>query len=160
MPDQSRDLITFVCTGNVCRSPMAERLMAHALAGEEPPLCNLRVTSAGLAAANGESASENSILALEKVGLSLSDFRSKLLDQDLVDRSLVLFCMTENHRSLINLNFNVDNTPVYLVREFMDEEDAEIPDPIGMDYQTYESTRDSIVEAIPSILEKLKKIPE
>lgn len=150
--------IVFVCTGNSCRSPMAERLVAHALAAENSPLADLQVTSAGLSAASGRPASENAHLALRKVGLSLEGFRSKSLDQELLDRALAVFCMTESHRDLIHLYFEAENTPVFLVREFLDDPEKEIPDPFGADIRAYEAARDSIVEAVPSIIQQLKKL--
>ncbi len=137
---------------------MAERLMAHALAAEKPPLRDLRVTSAGLSALPGQSASANAVAALKKVGLPLENFRSKPFDQSILDQSTVIFCMTENHRTLIDLHFNNSSTPVYLVREFVPDGDIQIPDPFGMDFRAYEAARDSIVEAIPSLLDKLRSI--
>ena len=65
-------LIIAVCTGNICRSPMAEVLLAHALKAESGRLANFRVISAGVAARDGDRASANSVTAVKKVGLDLS----------------------------------------------------------------------------------------
>lgn len=137
---------------------MAERLMAHALAAEDPPLRDLEVTSAGLSAMPGQPASANAVAALKKVGLSLEDFRSQPFDQSILHRSTAIFCMTESHRNLIELHFENPSTPVYLVREFVPGGDTQIPDPFGMDFRAYEAARDSIVEAIPSLLDKLRSM--
>ena len=104
----------------------------------------------------GQPASENAGVALRKVGLSLDNFRSKPFDQRLLDQSLVIFCMTESHRSMIELHFQNPGTPIHLVREFMEGEDIQIPDPYGMDIRAYEATRDSIVEAVPSLIRHLE----
>lgn len=137
---------------------MAERLMAHALDGAKPPLNQLRVTSAGISAMPGQPASENAEVALRKVGLSLDNFRSKPFDQRLLDQSLAIFCMTENHRSMIEYHFQNSGTPIHLIREFMESEDTQIPDPFGMDIRAYEAARDSMVEAVPSLVRHLESL--
>lgn len=131
--------------------------MAHALDAASPPLNQLRVTSAGISAMPGQPPSENALVALRKVGLSLKDFRSKPFDQRLLDQSLVVFCMTESHRSMIELHFQNSGTPVHLVREFLEDGEIQIPDPYGMDIRAYEAARDSIVEAVPSLIRHLKE---
>jgi protein-tyrosine phosphatase len=152
-----RNLILFVCTANICRSPMAQRLMAHALHAEPPPLKHLLVVSAGISAYGGDPVSPNSQRVLEPVGLDLSDHLSQRLTQDLVDRSFAIFCMTSMHKVLVESQFeNIGH--LYLMREFMpDGVDKEIPDPYGQDRAAYEFTRDSMVEAIPSILRFLRQ---
>lgn len=154
----ARNVITFVCTANVCRSPMAQRLLAHALNAEAEPLRSLQTASAGISAYGGDAASLNSVRALESVGIDLRDHVSQRLTQDLVDQSFAIFGMTSSHKLLIETQFRLTSPHVYLMREFMpDNVDKEIPDPYGMDLADYEFTRDSMVEAIPSILQFLRQ---
>ena len=151
--------ILVVCTANVCRSPMAAKLLTHALAAESPPLPSLRVVSAGLSAARGQPATENSISALKKVSLDLSGHSSQLLTQAMLDEALVVFCMTESHRAMIELNYEPVPKHLYLFRQFMDQaQDPEIPDPYGLSYTHYEACRDSMVEAIPSLVRFLREL--
>ena len=145
--------ILVVCTANVCRSPMAARLLQHALAAQPAPLASLRVISAGIAAAQGQTATENSVVALKKVGIDLTAHQSQPLTQPLLDEALVVLCMTETHRAMIQLNYARVPQQVYLFRQFMEgTTDIEIPDPYGLPYACYEACRDSMVEAIPSLL--------
>ncbi len=154
----ARNVITFVCTANVCRSPMAQRLLAHALHAEKDPLHSLQTASAGLSAYGGDAASLNSVRVLESVGIDLRDHVSQRLTQDLVDRSFAIFGMTSSHKLLIETQFRVSSPHVYLMRDFMPPDvEHEISDPYGMDLADYEFARDSMVEAIPSILEFLRK---
>lgn len=153
---QKRNTITLVCTGNTCRSPMAARLLQHALEAEKPPLNQLRVESAGIAALDGTKASNNSLKALEKVELDLSKHRSKMLTQGLIDRSFAIFGMTQSHVQAIQMHFNPTAPYIARMREFNPDAEREIIDPIGMDLQAYEACRDSMVEAIPYILEFLR----
>jgi len=155
-PEKSQ--IVCICTANICRSPMAERLLAHALAAEEAPLKSLRVVSAGVAACHGDQPSHNSVAALKKVGLDLTDHRSQPVSRELLESAFAVFCMTESHRALLYYHFDPLPAPVYLMRGLMqDGTSQEIPDPYGMDLRAYETCRDSMVEAVPSILRFLRE---
>lgn len=138
---------------------MAEKLLKHALAAEPPPLNALKVVSAGVAAGSGTPATEHSISAVKKVGLDLSDHQSRPLTQEMLDDALAVFCMTEIHRALIELQFERVPADLHLFREFIDSgQDAEIPDPYGQSYTSYLACRDSMVEAIPSLIQHLRKL--
>jgi len=156
MPDPG--LVIVVCTANICRSPMGEKLLRHALAAEPEPLRSLKVVSAGIAAARGQPATDNSVAALKKVGIDLSGHASQPLTQELLDRALAVFCMTESHRSMIELHFDRVPKNLHLFREFIGRDgNAEIPDPFGGNYREYEACRDSMVEAIPSLVQHLRQ---
>lgn len=155
---QSRNLILTICTGNVCRSPMAEKLLQHALSGEDAPLNSLEVVSAGVAAGYGDPASRHSVAALKKVNLDLSRHKSQPLTQELIDRSFVIFGMTQSHLDVLSHYYPKLPERVHLFREFMPEgNDLEIPDPFGQNYSAYSECFDSMVEAIPSLLDYLRK---
>lgn len=156
MPVQ-RDTITLVCTGNTCRSPMAERLLAHALSNETGPLGSLRVISAGVAARAGAAAAVNAVRILEKVGLDLSDHRSQPLTQAIVDCSVLLLGMTGEHVDIMKAHFELGEAHAARVRDFLPEKAAtDVEDPVGMDLEEYAACRDSIVEAIPSVITYLR----
>lgn len=149
-------VITVVCTGNVCRSPMGERLLAHALAAVND-LADIRVLSAGTAAFPGDNASINSQVAMRKVGLDLSGHRSHPLTDQLLEISDLVLTMTSGHRDVIELQSPDLNVPVYRFREWMDVGSKEVPDPFGGPLDIYLETRDSLVEAIPSIVKFIKE---
>ncbi len=151
------DTVLVVCTANICRSPMAAGLLQHALAAQPEPLRSVKVESAGVAARSGERVSENSVLALRKVGIDISQHTSRPLTQEMLDRAAVVICMTESHRAMIQLQAAPPPKHVHLFREFMpDGADKEIPDPFGGPLNIYEVSRDEMVEAIPSLVEFLK----
>ena len=136
---------------------MAAALLQHALAAQPEPLRSIKVISAGVAAARGETVSENSVIALKKVGLDISGHRAQSLSQQMLDEAAVVLCMTESHRTTIQLQAEPPPRNLFLFREFMPPpEDHEIPDPYGGPLKVYEAARDEMVEAIPSLVEFLK----
>lgn len=151
--------ILIVCTANVCRSPMAQGLLAHALSAQPEPLRSLKVISAGIAAHAGEAVSENTVVALKKVGIDVAHLRSQGLNQELLNGALAVFGMTESHRAVIQSRARPVPPHLYLFREFLPPPARnEIGDPYGGPLKLYESCRDEMVEAIPSIVEFLKKL--
>ena len=155
--DQS-GLIVVVCTGNICRSPMAEGLLAHALNAEEGPLKDYKVISAGVAARDGDPPSANSVTAMKKVSLDISSHQSQPITAEMVGEANAIFVMTETHRAVIQATFEPYPKHVYLIREFMPQEaNKQIADPYGGPLPLYETCRDEIVESIPSVLKFLRE---
>lgn len=136
---------------------MAERLLRHALAAEPEPLRSIRVVSAGVAAFPGDRATENAIRALDKVGIELKDHRSRRFSYQLLDESDLVLTMTGSHRDFIRHEFPEDETPVLLFRELIQDANPEVPDPCGGPLSEYVETRDSLAEAIPALLDYLRK---
>ena len=152
-----RNLILTICTGNVCRSPMAEKLLQHALAGQDTPLNQIEIVSAGVAAGYGEPASVNSVTALKKVKIDLDGHKSQPVTQDLIERAFLILGMTQSHIDTLNYYHTDLPERVHLFREFMGKDDSpEIPDPYGQNYIAYAACFDSMAEAIPSLVAYLK----
>ena len=151
--------ILIVCTANICRSPMAAALLRHCLAGQDEPLKSLPVGSAGIAARQGDPISDNAAVAMKRVGLDLSPHASQPVTQQLLDGVLAVFCMTESHRAMIQLQFERVPKHLYLFREFLPPPvDPEVEDPYGGPLSVYETCRDNLVEAVPSVVNFLKTI--
>ena len=137
---------------------MAERLVQHALSVEAAPLNQLKVRSAGIAAGNAYPASTNSIAALNKVGIDLNDHSTTQATIEVLEEADLIFAMTDSHLDSIRYHLGDQaESQIHLMREFMtNTDDHQIPDPFGGGFSDYELTRDSMVEAIPSLIAFLK----
>ncbi len=140
--------ILFVCTGNVCRSPMAEGLMKELLGGRE----DIVVLSAGVSAPKGAPASQHSVQALSELGIDLRSFRSQPVSEELLEQCTHVFTMTRDHRRLIDLLFPEHGEKIRLLGEFT-RNGGDVPDPIGQGLPTYKRCRDVIKSALEQILD-------
>ena len=150
-------MVVFICTANVCRSPMAEKLFEEALTKSSSKQ-KISVFSAGISAMDGDKASDNSIDACKEVGLDLSDHRSAAITRATIENASVIFCMTESHRALLHMYFELpEDSPIFLMREFMEDGSRELPDPYGQSLDVYRECRNDMVEALPSLINWVEK---
>jgi len=152
MESEKRKRITIVCTGNVCRSPMAEHLLRHALQAHPELDERLLVRSAGISAMAGAPPSSNAVRALQKVGLNLEPHRSQPLSSDILEETDLVLGMSKGHLQAIRTRFPDYKEPLHLFREWVGDGYEEIPDPFGGSLEHYLETRDMIAEAIPSVI--------
>ncbi|MGD1086440.1 MAG: ribose 5-phosphate isomerase B [Verrucomicrobiota bacterium] len=148
--------ILFVCTGNICRSPMAEGLFLHAIRGRN----DFQVLSAGVGALEGHPPSFHAVRALKELGIDISASRSRMLTRELVEKADYIFGMTHSHVDSINLLFPQAVEKTFLLREFddtLDDFEKDIGDPIGGSYDTYAYCRDQIEQGIFSMLNYLEQ---
>ncbi len=156
----NRTLINFVCTANICRSPVAEYLFQKEL--EKRAAADLRwgkfqAISTGVAAANGERISRHSLEVLAAQGIDASGHRSQFLTQAILDKSFATFCMTSTHKLIIEMRYDAKGARVHLMREFMPGKvSREVPDPYGSALEDYAICRDEIATAIPSVFAYLE----
>jgi protein-tyrosine phosphatase len=133
--------ILLVCTGNTCRSPMAQALTERVIAEklgvgpDELAGAGVVVRSAGVAAGEGSPASPEAIAVLGEDGIDLSDHQSQAVSDRLIEEADVIYTMTGRHREvLVNRWPRADDKTLPL------NPDGDIHDPIGGDEREYRET--------------------
>lgn len=135
--------ILFVCTGNTCRSPMAMAVFNNM--AKEKGLSNVVGISGGLMA-NGEPLSKNSQTALEKVGISLVNYKSKQVTYSMLESADLIIAMTENHKEMLVAS-GVEPEKIIVLN-------SGISDPFGGDLPLYERTLEQITIGLNSLFEE------
>ena len=148
--------ILFICTGNLCRSPMAEGLFRRATDG----LGEFRVLSAGIGAANDQPPTPHAVAAMRELGIDISRHRSRMLTADLAGQADYIFGMTRSHVDTIALLYPEAEEKTFLLREFdetLEPFEKDISDPIGSSYEVYVNCRNQIKQSIAPLLKFMER---
>jgi len=143
--------VLFVCTGNICRSPIAEGLFRRLIGNRK----DIEVLSAGVHAVRGQPPSLYAVQVCAEEGVDISDLRSQPLTSALVDRATHIFAMTGAHLETIQTLFPQGAEKSFLLREFEEPGTTvwrDVPDPIGLGREVYEDCARIIHNALPSVL--------
>jgi len=141
--------LLFVCTGNTCRSPMAERLMAHLCRGLE----GWTFGSVGVFAAEGAPAAANAVAALHEKGVDLNGHRARQLTPALAASADMLVAMTRAHIPYILEIAPESASKCRTLHSFgTDNPQGDVMDPMGSGIDTYRITRDEISSALTDLI--------
>jgi glycine hydroxymethyltransferase len=143
--------VLFVCTGNICRSPIAEGFFRRLLGNRR----DIEVASAGVHAVRGQPPSLYAVQVCEVEGVDISGLRSQPVTAPLIDRATHIFAMTGSHLETIHTLFPQSAEKSFLLREFEEPGTTvwrDVPDPIGLGRDVYELCARTIKNALPSVL--------
>jgi protein-tyrosine-phosphatase len=145
--------VLFVCTGNICRSPLAAALLDRAL--KSRGLNEVTVTSAGTGAWDGAPASEGAYLVALETGLDLSSHRARLLTRELVEQADLILTMARHHRARVDELGGEGR--VFVLGEYVgrDSNDCEVSDPFGGLIDVYRETYAELDILTASVADRL-----
>lgn len=143
--------IIFVCTGNTCRSPMAEALFKSIA---ETKGLTVSVGSAGVFASPRGKASAHAVEALFEKRIALNHSSSPLSEEHIETADLVL-AMTEQHKQLIISRFENSRDKVFTIKEYVTGRRGDISDPFGGSLDVYKQTRDELEELLTLLANQL-----
>ncbi|MBO1579675.1 low molecular weight protein arginine phosphatase [Bacillus sp. XF8] len=139
--------VLFVCTGNTCRSPMAEALLRHYGKGK------FEVKSAGVFASPGSDASSHAKDALAEKGIPILH-ASQQITEELLEWADMVLAMTESHKQLVLGHYPSTKEKVHTLYEFVEGTSKDISDPFGGSLSIYQSTLVEMEKLVQTLVEK------
>ncbi len=140
MMQKDKKLIAFVCTGNTCRSPMAEAIFNNMASNKLP---DVEAKSFGIATMTGTPVSQNSVIALKEIGLDISEKTATAVNDVHLDSFARFYCMSQSHSAMLQNFFGVPKERIAVLN---------VSDPYGGSVEAYRKCRDEIYNSVKEII--------
>lgn len=148
--------ILFVCSGNTCRSPLAEGIAKSIFPRNLEE--DVEILSAGSSAIEGLPASPLAVQVAIEHGIDLSHHKSRLLSRSLVKQADLIVTMSEKHKQTVGILQPSALERTHLLTDFCENAHGDVPDPVGGDLQVYGRTFEIIEKCLDSMKNRLKEL--
>jgi len=148
--------ILIVCTGNVCRSPMAQALLKRRL--EQEGLSDWVVESAGTWALTGAPASRYALQLMAERGLDLADHRARELNGSMLEQADLVLVMTGNHSEALRQEFPGQAEKIHMLSQMKDGQRIDVEDPYGGSLERYQACADALTELIEVGFDRIRSL--
>lgn len=147
--------ILMVCTGNICRSPMAEVMLRDKLSGGMGNIVN--VSSAGINAMNNNRATQRAIETMDALGIDLTEHKARFLTLDLLKDSDLVLVMERVHLRLIHNLYRSEKEKTFMLSSFCQDKkkNFDIPDPYGESIRVYKKSAALIEKCLGGVIEHI-----
>jgi protein arginine phosphatase len=146
--------VLFICTANICRSPMAMGLLMNMTKSEKN---KWKIDSAGVMANPGKPASDLAQKVLQKKGIMIEDHRSQMVTLELLESFHLVLTMERMHKEMIRIAFPHSASRLYLISEMVGKK-YDIIDPFGLQLSDYEETAEQIENIIKNGFDMIKQL--
>lgn len=146
--------IMFICTGNICRSAMADGLMKKLVKEQNK---DIEVYSCGIFAEDGDTPTYNAVEAIKEYGVDLKNHRATNIRNSKIKDMDIILCATVSHKNNVKAMYPELRNKIFTIKEYaeFDENNLDIPDPWGYDIETYRFCASTISNCLEKIIEKI-----
>lgn len=150
--------IMFVCTGNICRSAMAHKLMEKKL--KDNNIQDVEIYSCGVFAENGDTATFEAREAMEEYGVDMKIHKATNVRNSKIEEMDLILCATKSHKSVLSQMYPNIKEKIYTMKEYVqnseNKEDIDIKDPWGYGIEVYRMCAAEIDRVLDKLIEKIK----
>ncbi len=149
--------IMFVCTGNICRSAMAEKLLAKRVKEEN---LDAEIYSCGTFAENGDYPTVEAIEAMQEYDVDMKKHRATNIRESNIEKMDLILCATTNHKNMVLQLYPQLNGKIYTMKEYVgDTKDGiNISDPWGCNLTIYRMCAAELNKITEEIIDKMKNM--